>query len=88
MAWFEEVTGTPARRSSFAVASATRRLVQETKIVSTPGALARRTIPASIEATEMRAASRSSRRSKVAAAATSIPRARKLAMSEALISGA
>ena len=64
-----------------AVASATRRLVQETKIVSTPGALARRTIPASIEATEMRAASRSSRRSKVAAAATSISRARKLAIS-------
>lgn len=62
------------RCSSAATASATRRLVQEMKIASTPGTAAMRSAAASIEASEMRAASRSSRRSKVATAAMSRPR--------------
>jgi hypothetical protein len=69
-----EVMGTPVRCSSRATASATRRLVHETKIASTPGVAAKRSAAASIEATEMRAASRSSRRSNVATAAILRPR--------------
>ena len=52
--------GNARARSTRATASATRRLVQETKIASTPGAAAIFSAAASIEATEMRAASRSS----------------------------
>jgi len=48
-----EVTGAPVSRSSRATASATRRLVHETKIASTADVAAKRSAAASIEATEM-----------------------------------
>ena len=85
IAWLLEVMGTPVRFSTRATASATRKLVQDTNTASTPGVDASFSAADSIDADVMRAASRSSSRSKVATAAMSTPRPLKYLTRFALI---